>query len=51
MIVERCDGQRTIGTIIDELRRLFPSEDGAKIEADVVDLLTRLRDRGVIEGV
>jgi pyrroloquinoline quinone biosynthesis protein D len=51
MIVERCDGQRTVGTIIDELRRLFPSEDGAKIEADVVDLLTRLRDRGVIEGV
>ena len=50
VILELCDGQRTVGTIVDELSRLFPSENAARIENDVIGILTRLRDRGVVEG-
>lgn len=50
MIVERCDGQRTVADIVDELRGLFPSEDAARIETEVVALLTRLHGRGVIQS-
>jgi pyrroloquinoline quinone biosynthesis protein D len=50
MIVERCDGRRTVGNIVDELRGLFPSEDAARIETEVIALLTRLHGRGAIEG-
>ena len=50
MIIERCDGRRTVGNIVDELRGLFPSEDAARIEAEVIALLTRLHGRGAIKG-
>jgi coenzyme PQQ biosynthesis protein PqqD len=49
MIVERCDGQRTVGVIIDELCRLFPSENRARIENEVTELLVHLHGRGAIE--
>jgi pyrroloquinoline quinone biosynthesis protein D len=50
-IVELCDGERTLRGIIDELRHRYPSEDGGRIEAETVALLTRLRDRGALEPV
>lgn len=49
MIIERCDGRRTVGVIIDELCGLFPAENPARIETEVVDLFTRLHGRGAIE--
>jgi pyrroloquinoline quinone biosynthesis protein D len=51
IIVELCDGQRTAPQIVAELQRRFPSEDLARIETEAVALLTRLRDRGVLEQV
>jgi pyrroloquinoline quinone biosynthesis protein D len=50
-IVELCDGKRSLGGIIEELKRRYPDEDGTRIEGEVVAFLTRLRDRGVLESV
>ena len=50
VILELCDGRRAVGEIVNELHGLFPSEDVARIETDVIGILTRLRDRGVLEG-
>ena len=49
MIIERCDGQRSVGVIIDELCGLFPAENRTRIETEVVDLLAHLHGRGAIE--
>lgn len=48
-IVELCDGQRTPAGIIEELQRNYPSAQPARIEAEALALLARLRDRGVLE--
>lgn len=48
-IVELCVGGRAFGDIVEALKQSFPSADPGRIEADVVALLTSLRDRGAIE--
>jgi len=48
-ILELCDGQRTIGQIIEELCRLFPSAEASQISAEVTGFLDRLQKKGVIE--
>ena len=50
-IVELLNGERTIREIIDELQHRYGSEDAARIETETLALLTRLRERGVLEGV
>jgi coenzyme PQQ biosynthesis protein PqqD len=50
-IVELCDGERTLPEIVEELKRRYPSEDAVRIETEAVALLSRLRDRGVLEHV
>jgi coenzyme PQQ biosynthesis protein PqqD len=50
-IVELCDGQRSLRDVVAELARLYPSDDASRIETEVVALLERLRDRGVLELV
>lgn len=50
-IVELCDGERTLAQIVAELQRRYPAEDAARIETEVVTLLARLCDRGVLEHV
>jgi pyrroloquinoline quinone biosynthesis protein D len=49
-IVELCDGSRTVRGIADELARRY-SADPARVESDVVAMLTRLVDRGALEYV
>jgi hypothetical protein len=49
MILERCDGQRTVGVIINELCQLFPSENRTRLENEVTELLAHLHRRGAIE--
>jgi pyrroloquinoline quinone biosynthesis protein D len=49
LIIERCDGQRTVGVIIDELCGFFPAENRTRIEAEVVELFGHLHGRGAIE--
>jgi pyrroloquinoline quinone biosynthesis protein D len=48
-IVELCDGQRTLGGIVEELVRRYPAADTVRIEAETASLVAGLRDRGVIE--
>jgi coenzyme PQQ biosynthesis protein PqqD len=50
-IVELLNGERTIRQIIDELQHRYGTEDAARIETETLALLTRLRERGVLEGV
>lgn len=48
-ILELCDGKRTVPEIVQELKGRYPPEDAARIETEAVALLSRLRDRGVLE--
>jgi pyrroloquinoline quinone biosynthesis protein D len=50
-IVELCDGKRPVSEIVEELQRRYGTEDAARIETETVALLTRLRERGVLESV
>ena len=47
-ILMRCDGERTLGGILDSLHEAFPGTD---LEADVIEFLTIARERGWIEFV
>jgi pyrroloquinoline quinone biosynthesis protein D len=48
-IVQLCDGARSIGDIVGELKRRYQTDDTAQIEAEAVKFLSGLRNRGVIE--
>ena len=48
-IVELCNGERTLADILEELQRHYPSAQPARIETEAVALLSRLRERGVLE--
>ena len=48
-ILELCDGRRTLAEIIEELRRVFPSADPARIAAEATGFLERLHAKGAIE--
>lgn len=48
-ILSLCDGARTLDGIVEELKRMYPTADAARIETDTVDLIGQLRDRGVLE--
>jgi len=50
-ILDLCNGERACREVIEELKHRYPSEDAERIEAEVVALLARLHDRGVIEYV
>jgi coenzyme PQQ biosynthesis protein PqqD len=50
-IVELLNGERTVREIIEELQHRYGSEDAARIETETLALLTRLRERGVLETV
>ena len=49
MILESCDGCRTVEHIVVALSAKFPGESPARIESEVMALLTGLHDRGAIE--
>ena len=51
MIVELCDGERTLSGIVDELRRRYPAEDATRIQKETEALLAQLRERGVLEQI
>jgi pyrroloquinoline quinone biosynthesis protein D len=49
LILERCDGTRSVGNIVAELCALFPNADVERIETEAIALLERLHGRGAIE--
>jgi pyrroloquinoline quinone biosynthesis protein D len=48
-IVELCDGQRTLGQVIEELVRRYPGEDVGRIQTETAALVAGLQRRGVLE--
>ncbi len=50
-IVELCNGKHTLPEIVEELKRRYPSDDTVRVETEAMTLLSRLRDRGVLEQV
>jgi coenzyme PQQ biosynthesis protein PqqD len=50
-VVELCNGEHAFREIIEMLKQRYPSGDAKRIETEVVALLARLHDRGVIEYV
>ena len=48
-ILERCDGQRTVQQIIEELQKLFSAGDPVQIQTEVGNFLERLRQKRVID--
>lgn len=48
-ILALCDGTRAMAAIVEELVRLYPAAEAARIEADTASLLQQLRDRGAVE--
>ncbi len=49
VIVELCDGQRTLSAVVNELVQRYPGADTSRIEAETAALVAGLRNRGVIE--
>jgi pyrroloquinoline quinone biosynthesis protein D len=50
-IIELCNGERALREVIEELKHGYSPGDAERIETEVVALLARLHDRGVIEYV
>jgi pyrroloquinoline quinone biosynthesis protein D len=48
-VLERCDGQRTFGQIIQELQAEFSVADPAKIRADISQFLEQLRHKRIVD--
>jgi coenzyme PQQ biosynthesis protein PqqD len=48
-VLERCDGQRTFGQIIQELQTQFSDADPAKIRADISQFLEQLRHKRIVD--
>ena len=47
-ILRRCDGERTLEAIVDDLAQIFPA-DRARIAADVAALLADLAGKRMVE--
>jgi len=48
-VLERCDGQRTFGEIIAELRKEFGTTDPEKIRADIGMFLEQLQKKRIVD--
>jgi pyrroloquinoline quinone biosynthesis protein D len=50
-ILELCDGQRTLGDLIQQLRSEFPDAEPARMSEEMISFLQRLQEKGAIEFV
>jgi len=48
-ILERCDGRRTFGQIIEELQTQFHDADPVKIRTDISQFLEQLRHKRIVD--
>lgn len=49
-ILMRLNGSRSVAAIADDLLKTYPDADEAEVRKDVLDLLNRLQQRGVVRG-
>ena len=47
-VLKRCDGQRTLGAIVDELCAAYADADRTVVEREVRGLVQRLCDKGLL---
>jgi pyrroloquinoline quinone biosynthesis protein D len=47
-ILAQLDGKQTVSSIVDELRKQYPGADQDELQQDVVSLLERMEQRGVV---
>jgi len=48
-ILERCDGQRTVEQMVEELQRLYSAGDHARIREEVGAFLERLQQKRIVD--
>jgi pyrroloquinoline quinone biosynthesis protein D len=48
-VLERCDGERTFGEIIQELQKQFADADPEKIRSDISLFLEQLRHKRIVD--
>src|SRR5262249_28051884 len=48
-ILERCDGQRTFGQIVQELATAYNASDPTRIRQDAIAFLERLRQKRLVD--
>jgi pyrroloquinoline quinone biosynthesis protein D len=51
LIVEACDGTKTVPQILDQLRERFPNSEPLKVSEETAAFLSRLAEKGAIEFV
>lgn len=49
-ILAQLDGKQSVSAIVDELRKQYPDEDGEQLQQDVLGLLQRMEQRGVVRA-
>ncbi len=50
-VARRCDGTRNVGAIVDEIAASFLEVSRERVERDVIGFLTKLAERGLLEGL
>jgi pyrroloquinoline quinone biosynthesis protein D len=48
-IVERCDGNHTVGQIVADLQRLYSKAAPQKVEQDILEYLGRLEEQRALD--
>jgi coenzyme PQQ biosynthesis protein PqqD len=51
LIVEACDGTKTISQIVSRLLESFPGAEPAKVSQETTSFLSQLAEKGVIQFV
>ena len=48
-ILERCDGQRSVQQIVEELQKVYSRGDPAQIQAEVGSFLEKLQQKRIVD--
>lgn len=49
-ILAQLDGKQSVSAIVDEFRKQYPDVDGEQLQQDVLGLLQRMEQRGVVRA-
>jgi pyrroloquinoline quinone biosynthesis protein D len=49
-ILAQLNGKQTVSDIVDEMRKQYPGADGNELQQDVMSLLQRMEQRGVVRA-
>ena len=49
-VLQRCTGERTVSSIVDELARKYGDQAPAAVEREVMDFLQTMADRGLVQA-